>query len=110
MAVLKSKKKKLSDKAEKNTTIVRKIGNAEPFENKEGNPLDKTVKTSPHSCAVVGMSKGVTKNMGDFESLRVDVWLSDSVNEGETPEEAMQRVESFLDEALEKAVSNVIDE
>lgn len=109
MAVLKSKKsRQLEKKAKSNVTISRKVGNYEPFETSEGNPLDKTVKTKPNSSAVVGMSKGITKNMGDFESLRVDVWLSDTVQENETQEEAMKRIESFLDKALEEAVENTI--
>ena len=56
------------------------------------------------------MSKGVTKNMDNYESLRVDVWLSDTVQEGETPESAAQRIESFIDATLEQAIRNCIEE
>lgn len=105
------KRKKLAKKAESNTTISRKSGRDEPEIVKEGTPLDHSSKHNLHSNAtVVGMNKGITKNMDNYESLRVDVWLSDAVQEGETVEEAFNRVESILDETLEKAVSNTIGE
>ena len=108
MAVLKSKK--LADKVKENVSIERKVGSNEPFEKKQGKPLDMTQKTQPNSRAIVGMSKGITKNMGDYESLRVDVWLSDEVQEKETPEEAVKRIESFIDKALETAIANTVGE
>lgn len=104
------KRKRLAKKAEENTTITKKVGREEAETIKSGTPLDHTAKHDPKHSAVVGMSKGVTKNMDNFESLRVDVWLSDTVQDGETAEEAMMRVEAFLDEALEKAVMNTIGE
>lgn len=110
MAEIKRKIHKLSKKAEENTSISKKVANYDPVSVKEGKPLDMTVKTSPQSRAVVGMSKGITKNMGDYESLRVDVWLSDEVQDKETPEEAVKRIESFIDKALETAIANTVGE
>lgn len=100
----------LKKKAAENTTIQKKVAKEEPEVIKGGTPLDKSAKTQPHSRAIVGMSKGVTKNMDNYESLRVDVWLSDEVQENETTAEAMIRIEAFLDEALETAVINTIGE
>lgn len=108
MATLK-KKKTLADKAKENTTVVKKSsGNEETLT--KGIPLDHTSKHNPKSPCIIGMSKGVTKNMDNYESLRVDVWLSDSVQEGETKKEALERIESFVDTALEEAVFNTIGE
>lgn len=45
-------------------------------------------------------SVGYTKNMGDFNSLRIDVGLSDSVRSGETLEEAADRIFGFVSEEL----------
>lgn len=108
MATLKSKKR-LAKKAEENTTITKKT--VDGTENiKRGVPLDHSNKHDPKSGMIIGMSKGVTKNMDNYESLRVDIWLSDSVQEGETQKEALERIESFVDTALEEAVFNTIGE
>ena len=50
------------------------------------------------------------RNMDNYESLRVDVWLSDYVQDGETPENAIERIENFIDTALEQAVFNTVGE
>lgn len=56
---------------------------------------------------VVGVSKGATVNMGDYESLRIDIWLSDYIQEDETPQQAFGRVSAIVTqlftEELEKA-------
>lgn len=104
------KRKKLAKKAEENTTISKKVGREEPETIKSGTPLDHCAKHDPKSGIIVGMSKGVTKNMDNYESLRVDVWLSDTLHDGETYEEAMTRVEAIVDETLERAVMNTIGE
>lgn len=103
------KRKKLAKKAEENTSISKKVGRDEPEIIKSGTPLDHSNKHLNNSTTV-GMNKGVTKNMDNYESLRVDVWLSDTVNEGETVEEAFERVESVIDETLEKAILNTVGE
>lgn len=104
------KRKKLLAKAEKNTGITlkdNKSGTEDVL--KKGAPLDQTTKHDPKSSPIcVGMSKGVTKNMDNYESLRVDVWLSDTPNEGESIADCFTRVEAIIDETLEKAVLNTI--
>lgn len=102
-------KKGLAKKVEENTSISKKTTNGvEPIKN--GTPLDHAMKHDPKSNTIVGMSKGVTKNMDNYESLRVDVWLSDVVHEDETQKDAIQRIESFIDTALEQAISNCIED
>lgn len=101
--------KDLAKKAEENTTIQKKTsGEAETL--KSGTPLDHSDKHFSSPLPVVGMSKGVTKNMDNYESLRVDVWLSDSVQTNESAEQAMTRIEAFIDKALETAIYNTIGE
>lgn len=103
------KRKKLSKKAEENTSISKKVGREEPETIKEGKPLDPTVKHDPKTSPIsVGMSKGVTKNMNNYESLRVDVWLCDTPEEGESIADCFTRVEAIIDETLEAAVLNTI--
>lgn len=78
---------------------------------KQGIPSDHSVKHGvPVNGRTVGMNKGITRNMGDYESLRVDVWLTDYIHEDETPQDAFERIESVIDSVLEEAVLSVIDE
>jgi uncharacterized alkaline shock family protein YloU len=67
-------------------------------------PSNNDKQTAKHQS--FGLSKGVTLNMGDFESLRVDVWLSDEVQKGETVSEAFDRVNEILQEELERMVKD----
>ena len=66
--------------------------------------LDKH-STSKHQS--FGISVGVTLNMGDFQSLRADVWLSDEIQESETREEAFERINEILQEELKRVVESV---
>lgn len=68
----------------------------------QGNVEDSVVKQK--STNNVGISLGVTKNMGDFNSLRIDVWYSDYIQPGESVEEALGRVHEVVDTALEELV------
>lgn len=78
---------------------------------KDGVPLDHAPKHGvPIQARMVGMNKGITRNMGDYESLRVDVWLTDFIDEDETPQETFERVEEIVDEVLEEAVLSMVDE
>lgn len=96
----------LKKKAEANTSVKR---GKEVI--KEGLPSDHSKKHGvPIQARMVGMNKGITRNMGDFESLRVDVWLTDYIEEGETAQEALERVESIVDEVLEEAVLSMVDD
>lgn len=102
----------LRETARENTSISK--GNAHNgYETlKKGKPLDYEVKqktakskdTVSFAGQTFGVSKGCTKNMDNYESLRVDCWLSDTVREGETVREAFARVEAIVDEVLEESV------
>ena len=100
----------LQAQARENTTISR--GNRRDGYStvKAGKPLDHEVKQSTakkrndtYVGQTFGMSKGCTLNMENYESMRVDCWLSDVVREGETVQEAFARVESIIDEVLEES-------
>lgn len=100
--------KKVKSNPEDNVTIRRRKGSEEEFI-KEGNPLDHTLKhfLPPRT---IGMSKGITKNMGDFESLRLDVWFVDYIQENETIEEASERLSDILDATLVRVLEKTIEE
>lgn len=101
----------LKAQAVENTTVTRGSKREGYTTVKAGKPLDHEAKQSIakkkndlYVGQTFGISKGVTKNMDNYESLRVDCWLSDVVREGETVQEAFARVESIVDEVLEESV------
>lgn len=110
MKRMKQEQVKQVENARKNTTIVKKVGREEPTVLKSGTPLDHSIKHNSYKGAMFGMSKGVTKNMDNYESLRVDVWLTSEVFEGESVKEAYARVEEIIDEVLEEAVLSTAGE
>lgn len=107
MANLKNKslKKSLSKQAEQNSSVTKGTSNSQTVL-KEGIPNDHSRKHhSNNNAPIVGVSIGSTLNMGDYESLRADVWLTDEVREGETVAQAYQRVTSIVDETLQNIVN-----
>ena len=85
MASLKNKslKKSLSAVAEENASVTKGTSKSKTVI-KEGKPNDPSQKHLNTDTPTVGVSIGTTLNMGDFESLRVDVWLTDKVASNET--------------------------
>lgn len=98
MATLKSKKT-LKQKAEENTNVAHKVSRDVTETVQKGVPLDHATKHRPQDSDIpgaspkrVGISMGCTLNMENYESMRVDVWLTDEVNPGETYKDALDRV------------------
>lgn len=110
MKSMKQEQLNQKEDARKNTTITKKTGREAPVTIKQGVPLDHTTKHNPYENAQFGMSKGVTKNMDNYESLRVDVWLTSEVLPGENIHEAYARVEEIIDGVLEEAVLSTAGE
>jgi hypothetical protein len=115
--VVKSKQKEkkssvpsLKSKAKSNA-MVSKVHGKEKEVVKEGIPLDHTDKCKPVELtgAKVGMSIGSTINMGDFESLRVDVWLSDTLQEDESERDGFNRIQLILQEVIQEVVDEFSD-
>lgn len=110
MKKLKSQQvEQLKEQARENTTVS--VGNKRDGMNvvKSGRPLDHEVKQSTAKSKndlyvgqTFGMSLGCTLNMGDYESFRIDCWLSDTIQEGETVEQAFLRVQSVLENQVEE--------
>lgn len=99
----KSLKKQLKSNAEKNARVTKGTSQEQEVL-KEGVPNDHSRKHLTDT-PTVGCSIGTTLNMGDYESLRVDVWLTDNVQEKETVQQAYERVVSVVDEVLQNVVS-----
>ena len=52
----------------------------------------------------VNVTLGYTLNLGNFQSLRVDLGVIDNVREGETTEQAMERVYTFVENQVVEKV------
>ena len=95
----KSLKQSLSQQAIENTTVTKGKSSDQKVL-KEGKPNDHSRKHLDDTTPTVGCSIGVTLNMQDYNSLRVDTWLTDSVQENETIEKAYERVVAIVDKTL----------
>lgn len=62
----------------------------------------------------VSVTLGYTLNLGNFQSLRVDLGVVDSVRDGENTNEAMDRVYSFIEakvvEKVQEAKTQLAEE
>ena len=99
-----SLKKSLTEQAKENTTVTKGSSKNQRVL-KEGRPNEHSRKHLDGVVPVVGVSIGTTLNMGDYESLRVDVWLTDTVSENETTEQAYNRVVKVVDSTLNDIVN-----
>lgn len=52
----------------------------------------------------VNVALGYTLNLGNFQSLRIDIGVEDSKREGETVNEAFDRIYSFVETKLVEKV------
>lgn len=58
----------------------------------------------------VTVGLGYTLNLGNFQSLRIDVSVSDSKREGENTNDAFERVYKFVEDKLAEKVRESQDE
>jgi hypothetical protein len=58
----------------------------------------------------VNVSLGYTLNLGNFQSLRIDLGVIDSKRDGETTAEAFERVYSFVETKLGEKVKEASSE
>ena len=101
-------KKPLKAQAKENAQVTKGTSkNQEVL--KKGVPNDHSRRLDNSGNTVVGVSIGSTLNMGDYQSLRTDVWLSDTVNDGETVEQAYERVTKIVNDTLQEIVSTFSD-
>ena len=101
-------KKPLKTQAEENAQVTKGTSKDQEVL-KKGVPNDHSRRLDNSGNTVVGVSIGSTLNMGDYQSLRTDVWLSDTVNDGETVEQAYERVTKVVNDTLQEIVSTFSD-
>ncbi len=58
----------------------------------------------------VSVTLGYTLNLGNFQSLRLDLGVVDSKREGETTNEAMERVYTFVESKLAEKINEAKSE
>jgi len=58
----------------------------------------------------VTVGLGYTLNLGNFQSLRIDLSVSDNKREGENITDAFERVYSFVETKLAEKVKESLDE
>ena len=111
MATLKNKslKKSLNEQAEENTQVTQGTSKNQRVV-KEGKPSDHSRKHLDGKTPVVGVSIGSTINMENYESLRVDCWLTDTVQPNETFEQAYARIVQVVDSTLQNIANQYIVE
>ena len=58
----------------------------------------------------VNVTLGYTLNLGNFQSLRLDLGVIDSKREGETTEQAFDRVYKFVEDKLTEKIKEAQEE
>jgi hypothetical protein len=53
----------------------------------------------------ISVTIGYTLNLGNFQSLRLDLGVVDSRRNGETPDQAFERVYKFVEDKLAEKVA-----
>jgi hypothetical protein len=53
----------------------------------------------------VSVTLGYTLNLGNFQSLRLDLGIIDSRRNGETPDQAFERVYKFVEDKLAEKIN-----
>lgn len=71
---------------------------------------ENTVGALPEGKSTVGLSKGLTVNLGNYESARVNCWISRTVNEDEqTVMDNLVQISEMIDEQLQFEVDELED-
>ena len=58
----------------------------------------------------VGVTLGYTLNLGNFQSLRIDLTVNDNKREGENTDAAFERVYKFVEDKLTEKVAEAKSE
>lgn len=98
--------KKVSKKLDKNTTIKKKVGREPEEVIQEGAELPRKVN-KPFSNNTVGLNIGVTINLGDFQSLRIDCWASEDVKEGQDKQAVLLELTSMVQDHINYVASEM---
>ena len=94
-----------------NTRVTKKSSGVEETLVDRGNHLNSSNKRdilNPNKF--VGINIGITKNLDNYESLRVDVWIADNVQEDETHADTLQRLTDIAVNHAEATIIDIVEE
>lgn len=94
-----------------NTRVTKKSSGVEETLVDRGNHLNSSNKRdilNPNKF--VGINIGITKNLDNYESLRVDVWIADDVQEDETHADTLQRITDIAINHAEATIIDIVEE
>lgn len=60
------------------------------------------------SDTIIKFSAKLVRNLGNFESVHVDAGVEDAVREGETAQQAFDRVKAFVERNLVESVNEYV--
>lgn len=96
---------------EVNTKVTKKSNGVEETLVDRGNHLNTSNKRdilNPNKF--VGINIGITKNLDNYESLRVDVWIADNVQDDETHADTLQRITDIAINHAEATIIDIVEE
>lgn len=67
--------------------------------------VDSSTELTSNIDTRISVALGYTLNLGNFQSLRIDLGVVDSRRDGESVDEAMKRVYKFVEDTLTEKVS-----
>jgi hypothetical protein len=80
------------------------MGDLSQFGQNQFNVLERNVGMNNEQTKVtVGL--GYTLNLGNFQSLRIDLSVTDNKREGENTNDAFERVYSFVETKLQEKIT-----
>lgn len=84
-------------------TVVKEKGTVQENEN---NPIN----TIQEGKAIVGLSKGLTINLQNYESARINCWISKVTNDDEISiMDTLVQISGMIDEQLQFEVDEIMD-
>jgi hypothetical protein len=98
------KKKSINSNVSSHVTIA----NGKTVSYEKGEPLEFNANKviPPIGYTVVGLSKGITKNLGDYESARVDCWMSHVVKQADAVQ-ALEDMSTLIDETIDSELTAI---
>lgn len=76
----------------------------------EGYEMSEVENVVSNDNTKVGVTLGYTLNLGNFQSLRIDLNVIDSKREGENTNDAFERVYKFVEDKLTEKVNEAKSE
>lgn len=113
--VVRKKKAVLKNSKEKDIALSKKksvrIPTTNNHEIQDGtNPKGKHLTNVPEGKATVGLSVGITLNMGDYQSARIDVFMQRNVDDDEVSiKDALTEISDLLHEEIERQATILED-